>query len=61
MEQSFKRPRSERIGRAIGYRGILTSPALTKAAGAALKLYMKTGIRNFARKSGILRLLPGDF
>ena len=61
VEQSFKRPRSERIGRAIGYRGILTSPALTKAAGAALKLYMKTGIRKFARKSGILRLLPGDF
>ena len=61
VEQSFNRPRSERIGRAIGYRGILTSPALTKAAGAALKLYMKTGIRKFARKSGILRLLPGDF
>ena len=61
VEQSFKRPRSERIGRAIGYRGILTSPALTKAAGAALKLYMKTGIRKFARKSGLLGLLPGDF
>ena len=26
-----------------------------------MKLYMKTGIRKFARKSGILRLLPGDF
>ncbi len=61
VEQSFKRSRTERIGRAIGYRRILTSPGRTRALGAAMKLSMKTGLRKFARNSGLMRLLPGDF
>ena len=61
VQKSFNRSKPERIGRSIGYRRILTSPARTRALGTALKLSMKTGIRNFARSTGLLRLLPGDF
>ena len=61
VQESFKRSRTERIGRAIGYRSVLASPGKTRAAAAALKLSMKSGIRKFVRSSGFLRLLPGDF
>jgi glycolate oxidase iron-sulfur subunit len=54
------RPLKERIGRAIGFRGILTSPARLRAAGRALRFYQRTPLRAIARGTGVLGVLPGN-
>ncbi len=60
VEQEFKRPLRERIGRSIGYKQVLTSPVRLRWIGRAAKLYRKSGAQTLARKSGLLGLLPGD-
>lgn len=60
VEENFKRPLRERIGRNVGYNNLLTSPTRLRWVGRAAKLYRKSGAQFVARKTGLLGALPGD-
>ncbi len=59
LSSRYKRPLMERAGRAIGYRGMLSSPGRLRVAGMALKVYQRTPLRVIARGTGLLKVLPG--
>ncbi len=58
--QHTNRSFAERAARSLGYKTLLPSPTKLRMAGTALKLYQKTGLRTVARRTGLLKLLPGD-
>jgi len=60
LQPRIKRPIKQRIGRAAGYRAVLSSPKLLRTAGRALKLYQRTPVQVIARGSGLLKVLPGN-
>ena len=55
----IKRPLTERMGRAVGYRGLLANPGQLRMAGRAVRLYQRTPLRVIARGTGLLKILPG--
>ena len=49
---------SRRFWRAVTLRFLFLSPRALRAAGAALRLYQRTGTQALVRRSGLTRLLP---
>jgi glycolate oxidase iron-sulfur subunit len=50
-------PVIRRVVQAVVFEGVFASPKRYRAAGAALRLYQRTGVQELARKSGVLSML----
>jgi len=59
VETVFKRGFKKRRARDIGFNGVLPNPKRLNRIGRALRLYQKSGLQAFARKTGAVRLAPG--
>ncbi|MDP6822487.1 MAG: heterodisulfide reductase-related iron-sulfur binding cluster [Dehalococcoidia bacterium] len=59
VETVFKRGFKKRRARNIGFNGVLPDPKRLNRIGSALRLYQKSGLQAFARKTGAVRLAPG--
>jgi glycolate oxidase iron-sulfur subunit len=59
VESTFKRGFKKRCARNIGFNGVLPNPKRLNRIGGALRLYQKSGLQTFARKTGAVRLAPG--
>jgi glycolate oxidase iron-sulfur subunit len=59
VESTFKRGFKKRRARNIGFNGVLPNPKRLNRIGGALRLYQKSGLQTFARKTGAVRLAPG--
>jgi glycolate oxidase iron-sulfur subunit len=57
IERDYKRPFLSRVARNFVFRKLLPSPARIAAAARVLRIYQRSGLQAFARKTGILKLL----
>ncbi|MEO8727485.1 MAG: heterodisulfide reductase-related iron-sulfur binding cluster [Acidobacteriaceae bacterium] len=60
IETHYHRPLRERLARAFLYRFILKDTARLRRFARMLRLYQRSGLQAFARRSGVLRLLRMD-
>lgn len=56
VNQNLKRD----FWRSLTLKLLFRRPALLRAAGAALRLYQRSGLEGFVRRTGLTRLLPAD-
>jgi glycolate oxidase iron-sulfur subunit len=56
IEQNYHRPLLSRMARSLVYRHLLPFPNRIAAAARCVRLYQRSGLQWFARRSGILRL-----
>jgi glycolate oxidase iron-sulfur subunit len=57
IEQNYRRPLLSRLVRSLVYRHLLPYPHRIAAAARLARFYQNSGLRPFARRSGLLRLL----
>lgn len=56
IEQNYRRPLSSRIARSLVYRHLLPYPGRIAAVARLARFYQRSGLRDLARASGLLRL-----
>ena len=54
------RSRKRRFWRAVTLRFLFMQPAMLRLAGRLLRLYQRSGLESWARRAGLIRLLPSD-
>ncbi|MFW6195436.1 MAG: (Fe-S)-binding protein, partial [Chloroflexota bacterium] len=59
VEQTIRRGFKERTARRLGFQSILPDNRRLDLVGKALRLYQRSGLRGLARRSGILKFIPG--
>jgi glycolate oxidase iron-sulfur subunit len=56
IESKYRRPFLSRVARTFVYRKLLPFPSRIRLAGKLARFYQRSGVRNIARASGMLRL-----
>ncbi len=60
IERNWKRPFLTRLIRDTVFKGIFPYPKRIKLLASLLRFYQRSGLQSFVRRSGLLKILPGD-
>lgn len=58
IEQHYRRPLGERMVRYLAFHQLISKPASLKVAGALLRFYQSSGLREMVHRSGLLNAVP---